>query len=98
MIQRINFMGKVHYVGSTEELSKNKPNERKKLQKYADKNDCDLVVLDRDYYSDGTGIYKTLEVKQCKTTGKNKGRKLIFDCKDNVGKFETKNFIFLNYN
>ena len=92
MIQKINFSGRVHYVGNTKELSSNKKDERKKLQEYANKTNCDLVVLDRDYYSDGTGIYRTLKVTECKDTGRNMGQKLTFDFLRETAKNEGKPF------
>ena len=65
----INFKGQVFLAGSTKNLSPKK--EVKEIKKFATKNDCDVVVYDRDYYINGAGIYQAFLVKEDKQTGKN---------------------------
>ena len=81
MINKVSFMGNVYYLGNTDLMSKNKPNERNFMQEYADDKNCEVVVLDRDYYVDGTGKYKTLTAWVDKTTGQNVFYKALFDFK-----------------
>ncbi len=75
----VSFNGKVFLAGSTSYLSKK--NEIEQLSKYAKRKDCDVLVLDRDYYCDNTGKYQTLVVKEDKTTGANHFYSKIFDFK-----------------
>ena len=85
MINKISFSGKVYLCGSTKHLTKEK--ELKALNKYADRNDCDIVVLNRDYYSDGIGKFSTLIINEDSTTGVNTATPHFFDFKKNkVGK------------
>lgn len=77
MINKISFAGRVFLAGSTKCLTKK--SEKKALQSYADKKECDVVVLDRDYYSDGTGKFSTLLVTVDKTTGNNEVKPYTFD-------------------
>ena len=69
MIQPINFTGRVYYLGNTKQLSKS--SERFCLQDHADVHDCDIVVLNRSYYIDGTGTYDTIMSKVDPGTGTN---------------------------
>ena len=62
MINKLSFSGSVFLCGSTQRTTKNK--ELKALNKYADKNDCDIVVLNRDYYGGGSGKFSTLLVNE----------------------------------
>ncbi len=75
----VSFNGKVFLAGSTNHLSKR--NEIEHLSKYAKRKDCDVIVLDRDYYCDNTGKYQTLVVKEDKATGINHFYSKIFDFK-----------------
>ncbi len=77
MINSINFNGNVFLTGSTNKLSSK--NEVQKMKNFADKNNCDVVVCNRDYYVDGKGTYETLLVKQDDTTGVNMFAKKTFD-------------------
>ena len=79
MISKISFAGNVYLCGSTQYLTKGK--ELKALNKYANKNDCDVVVLNRDYYSDGTGKFSTLIVNENSSTGINTATPHFFDFK-----------------
>ncbi len=79
MINNINFTGSVFLAGSTKKLSPKK--EVKRLQRYADKKDYDVVVYGRDYYAGGTGVYNTLLVKEDAHTGNNMFAKRTFDMK-----------------
>ncbi len=65
----INFKGQVFLAGSTKNLSPK--NEVKEIQKFATKNDCDVMVYNRDYYINGAGIYQAFLVKEDKHTGQN---------------------------
>ncbi len=75
----ISFNGKVFLSGSTKHLSKSA--EVGYMRAYADKNGCDVIVLNRDYYMDDTGKYDTLIVKENETTGTNNIFTKIFDFK-----------------
>ncbi|MBQ9245334.1 hypothetical protein IJ182_03600 [bacterium] len=66
---QVNFNGKVYLAGSTRLLSPN--DEVKQLKQFAKKADCDVVVLNRDYYRNGAGTYNTLLVKSDLVTGAN---------------------------
>ena len=77
MIKPITFAGKVYLTGSTERLAK-KP-EVEQMKAYADKNNCDVVVLDRDYYVDGTGKYETILVQEEDESGRNFYAQKTFD-------------------
>ena len=46
-------------------------NEVKEIKKFAEKNDCDVMVYNRDYYMNGAGIYEAFLVKEDKHTGQN---------------------------
>ena len=77
MIKPISFAGKVHLTGAVERLAK-KP-EIDQIKAFADKNNCDVVVLDRDYYADGEGKYETILVQEDDETGKNFFAQKTFD-------------------
>ena len=77
MVSNVSFSGNVFLTGSTKEHQK--VCEMVRLQKFADKLDSDIVVLDRDYYVDGTGKYTTLVVSTNETTGSNRWNKVVFD-------------------
>ena len=79
MINNINFNGSVFWAGNTRHQSSLRPNERAAIMEYALDNDCDVVVLDRDYYADDTGKYKTIAVKQREITGTNEFYAKVFD-------------------
>ena len=79
MIPPINFMGRVFYAGSTKKRAEGHPNEKKELSKYARRNNCDVIVLDRDYYSGDKGKYQTIAVKESDYTGRNLFYKVDFD-------------------
>lgn len=79
MINSINFTGSVFLAGSTKHLSPK--NEVKRLQRYADKKACDIVVYERDSYIGGTGVYSALLVKEDDHTGSNTFAKRTFDMK-----------------
>ena len=69
MIQPINFTGRVYYMGDTQSYSKH--DEMECMQRFANRNDCDIAVLNRSYYIDGTGTYDTIMTKVDPTTGTN---------------------------
>jgi hypothetical protein len=73
----ISFNGKVYLTGSTNLLTTKK--ELKYLKKFAKQKDCDVVVLDRDYYAGDTGRYHTLLVKNDPFTGDNRVFSKMFD-------------------
>ena len=75
----ISFNGKVYLVGNMRTLSRR--NEVNQMRRYAKENDCDVVVFNRDYYMDDTGIYETIISKEDGTTGTNNLFSKIFDFK-----------------
>ena len=77
MFNTINFKGHVYLTGSTKNLSPK--NEISEMKTYADKNNCDVVVINRDYYNGNKGKYTTILVKENNTTGQNQIEKRIFD-------------------
>ena len=77
MISNVSFSGNVFLTGHTN-INPNK-NEVGVIKNYADSNKCDVVVLNRDYYFGGTGVYDTIVVKQDSTTGNNLLYKKVFD-------------------
>ncbi len=77
MIGNVSFSGKVLQAGSVAKLSR--PSEIRKIQKFSNRNDCDVILTDRDYYIDGTGVYKSILVKEDKLTGKNLFAEKTFD-------------------
>ena len=79
MINNINFKGNVFYAGATKLISKGRPEEYKFMKRYADNNSCDVIILDRDYYRDNTGIYSTIVAKEEGNTGINKLYAKTFD-------------------
>ena len=77
MISNVSFKGNVYLTGHTNFNSKK--SEVGVIKNYADSNECDVVVLNRDYYSNGTGVYETMVVKQDNITGNNLLYKKVFD-------------------
>lgn len=77
MIKNVSFSGEVFQAGSVKHLSK--PKEIKSIQNYANKKDCDVVILSRDYYAGNDGLYNTILVKTDKTTGQNMFAEETFD-------------------
>ncbi len=77
MINSINFKGNVFLTGSTNNLSSE--NEVQKMKEFADKNSCDVVVCNRDYYVGDKGVYDTILVKPNDTTGVNMFAKKTFN-------------------
>jgi len=77
MVGNVSFSGKVLQAGSVAKLSR--PSEINKIQKFSNRNNCDVVLIDRDYYIDGTGVYKSILVKEDKKTGKNTFAEKTFD-------------------
>lgn len=75
----INFQGQVFLAGSTKNLSPKK--EIKEIKKFAEKNDCDVMVYNRDHYMSGAGIYEAFLVKEDKHTGQNLVVKKTFNFK-----------------
>ncbi len=73
----VSFNGKVYLTGSTDLLTTKQ--ELKYLKKFAKNKECDVVVLDRDYYAGDTGRYETLLVKNDSFTGNNRVFAKIFD-------------------
>jgi retron-type reverse transcriptase len=49
------------------------------IKAYADKNNCDVIVLDRDYYVDGSGKYETILVQEDDELGRNLFAQKTFD-------------------
>ena len=79
MIKNVSFSGRLFLAGSIPHLAKkSEVNELKKIAKGCE---YDVVVLNRDYYVDGTGKYDALLVREDKTTGKNILLPKIFDFK-----------------
>ncbi|MBR2068840.1 MAG: hypothetical protein IJ877_03665 [Candidatus Gastranaerophilales bacterium] len=79
MINNINFNGSVFWAGNTSNRGVCKPDEKRAIAEYALDNNCDVIVLDRDYYADGSGKYTTIAVKQREITGTNEFYGKIFD-------------------
>ena len=75
----VSFKGKVFLTGSTESFTTRE--EYKYLKKFAKKEDCDVVVLDRDYYADFTGKVQSILVKTDEITGENNFYAKVFDFK-----------------
>ena len=77
MLSGVSFTGKVFLAGNVNCLSKK--NEVARMQEYADKNNCDVVVLDRDYYANGAGKYQTILVQEDDECGVNFFAEKTFD-------------------
>ena len=77
MLSGVSFTGKVFLTGAVANLSK--PDEVARMQNFADKNNCDVVVLDRDYYADGAGKYETILVQEDDELGGNLFAQKTFD-------------------
>ena len=73
----ISFNGKVYLTGSTDLLATRQ--ELRYLKKFAKQKECDIVVLDKDYYAGETGKYRTLLAKNDAFTGNNRIFAKIFD-------------------
>ena len=61
MISNVSFAGKLFATGNIPNLAKR--GEMFQLKEAAKESDFDVVLLQRDYYSDGTGVYDALIVK-----------------------------------
>ena len=79
MISNVSFAGKLFATGNIPNLAKR--GEMFQLKEAAKESDFDVVLLQRDYYSDGTGVYDALIVKTDKHTGKNLVEKKEIDFK-----------------
>ena len=90
MIQPISFSGKVYLTGGVTTVAK--PEEVSRMQAYANKNNCDIVVMNRDYYIDGTGKYETILVQEDEDCGKNFFDQRVFDFCKNQGFSELPKF------
>lgn len=77
MLSPLAFSGKVHLTTSTKETSRR--SEVSKMQEYANKNDCDIVIINRDSVRDDLGKYDTLLIKEDKETGKKTFASKTFD-------------------
>ena len=82
MFSNVSFSGRLFLAGDIKHQAKK--SEVKILRKYADEQDCDVVVLKRSYYSDGTGSYLTKIVHVDKDTGSNLVSDKKFDFKKGV--------------
>ena len=76
----VSFKGKVFLTGSSESFITR--GEYKYLKNFAKKEDCDVVVLNRDYYSDNTGKLDAILVKTNEGTGQNHLFAKVFDFKN----------------
>lgn len=84
MISNISFTGKVHYLGNTKNYAKNHLSEINAIQNYADENNLDIVVLNKDEYLDNSGFYTTLATRTDSKPGRHNELKQInfdFGCK-----------------
>lgn len=79
MISNVSFTGKLFATGNIPNLAKK--GEIFQLKQAVKESDFDVVLLQRDYYSDGTGVYDALIVKTDKHTGKNIVEKKEIDFK-----------------
>lgn len=60
MGNNISFNGNVYWRNNTYELAKFHQDEIESITRYANDNECDVYVTDRDYYSSGEGQYETI--------------------------------------
>ncbi len=86
MISKISFKGDVFLSGSTKSLVKQ--SELKSMKRYAQFKDCDVVVLNRDYYSNGKGKCETILIKKDNVTGQNNLFTKVFDFMHRKENFE----------
>lgn len=77
MISRVSFNGQVHLVGAMQQYSES--SEIKEMRRYANDNDCDVVVLSKKENKDGTGCYDVMVSTTNKSSGTNDIKKDIFD-------------------
>ena len=71
MINNINFFGQsfkahIYTPGCIKQTIK--PYEKKFFTRYAKENKCDVLLLNRNFYNDGIGIFDTIIVKPDKNT------------------------------
>ena len=79
MIKNVSFAGRLFLAGGIpHQASKTEVNQLKKIAKDSE---YDVVVLKRDYYVDGTGVYDALLVREDVTTGNNIVLPKTFDFK-----------------
>lgn len=86
MISRVSFNGQVHLVGAMQKF--NDSSEIKEMRRYANDNDCDVVVLGKKENNDGTGCYDVLVSTTNAASGTNDTKKDIFDFFKKSGKLE----------
>lgn len=77
MLSGVSFTGKVFLTGAVATMTRQ--DEVARMQNFADKNNCDVVVLHRDYYADGAGKYETILVQEDDELGRNLFAQKTFD-------------------
>ncbi len=90
----LNFNGKVFWSGSTKTISNT--NEKNAINRYAKINDCDVVILNYDYYITNKGMYNAIIVKEDDVTGLNRLYTKTFDFQNPTDGDEKEFFISQN--
>lgn len=86
MISRVSFNGQVHLLGAMKKFDDS--SEINEMRRYANDNDCDVVVLTRKDNEDGTGCYDVMVSKNNEHSETNDIVKQVFDFFKKDGKLE----------
>lgn len=79
MISKINFTGKVYYLGETKKFNQEHMNEIRTIQTYANDNKLDIAILSKDSYTDNSGYYTGVARREDSASMRDEFRQVTFD-------------------
>lgn len=86
MISRISFNGQVHLVGAMQKYKDS--SEVNEMRRYANDNDCDIVVLSKKDNPDGSGCYDVIVSTTNSSGQSNNSKTEMFDFFKKDGKLD----------